>query len=177
MASMLDIGLLDYFVPVFVFILIFVALYALLEKTGFFGKTKGLNAMIAFAIASLFIITPDLMGVIKIMTPWFTILFVFIFMIILMFMFVGIKEESIMSAFSERGTVWIVILISLVVFIYALTQVYGTQVQTIYAGEEVVEDSSITGQVGKIIFHPRVLGVLLLLMIAAQAIRMIVGRE
>lgn len=177
MASMLDIGLLDYFTPVFVFMLIFVALYALLEKTGFFGKTKGLNAMIAFAIAFLFILTPDLMGVIKIMTPWFTILFVFVFMIILMFMFVGVKQDSVMAAFSERGTVWIIIIICLIVFIYALTQVYGTQVQTIYAGEEVVEDSSITGTVGKIIFHPRVLGVLLLLMIAAQAVRMIVGRE
>ncbi|MBU2590190.1 MAG: hypothetical protein KKA65_00870 [Nanoarchaeota archaeon] len=176
MASMLDIGLLDYFVPVFVFLLIFVALYALLEKTGFFGKTKGLNAMIAFAIAFLFILTPDLMGVVKIMTPWFTVLFVFVFMIILMFMFVGIKEESVMKAFSERGMVWIVVIISLIVFIYALTQVYGSQIQTIYAGEEVADDNSITGQIGKIIFHPRILGVLLLLMVAAQAIRMIAGK-
>ncbi len=177
MASVLDIGLLDYFVPVFVFILIFVALYALLEKTGFFGKAKGVNAMIAFAIAFLFLLTPDLVGVIKIMTPWFTILFVFVFMIILLFMFVGVKENAISAAFSERGTVWIIIILSLLVFVYALTQVYGSQIQTVYAGEEVVEDNSITGQVGKIIFHPRVLGVLLLLMIAAQAIRMITGRK
>lgn len=175
MASILDIGILNYFVPVFVFLFVFAIVFALLEKIKFFGPNKGLNSLIAFAIAFLFVLTPDLLGIVKIMTPWFTIMFVFILMIVLLFMFVGVKEGTVTEAFSERGMVWIIIVISLIIFIYALTQVYGSQVQTIYGGENATDTgtSSVTGQVGKILFHPRILGMLLLLMIAAQAVRMI----
>ncbi len=174
MASVIDIGLLDYFVPVFVFLLIFGIVFALLEKVKLFGTNKGLNSLISFAIACLFILTPELMKVIKIMTPWFTILFVFVIMIVLLFMFVGIKEESISVAFQDRSLIWIIIILSLTIFAYALTQVYGSQVQTVYAGENVTsEQGNLMGQVGKIVFHPRVLGMVILLLIAAQAVRMI----
>ncbi len=174
MASIMDIGLLDYFVPVFVFLLIFGILFALLEKVKLFGTNKGLNSIIAFAIAFLFILTPELMGVVKVMTPWFTILFVFILMIVLLFMFVGVKEESVTAAFKDKGLMWIIIIVSIIIFVYALTQVYGAQVQTIYAGDNTTTASgSLGSQIGKILFHPRVLGMLLLLMIAAQAVRMI----
>lgn len=173
MASILDIGLLDYFVPVFVFLLIFAAIFALLEKVKLFGENKGLNALIAFAIAFLFILTPDLLGIIKIITPWFTIMFIFVLMIVLLFMFVGVKEESVTKAFTDRGLIWIIIVLSIIILVYAMTQVYGSQVQTIYGGENVTSQESVTNTIGKVIFHPRVLGMLLLLFIAAQAVRMI----
>lgn len=173
MASILDIGLLDYFVPVFIFLFIFGILFALLEKVKIFGENKGLNALISFAIAFLFVLTPDLPGVVKIITPWFTIMFVFVIMIVLLFMFVGVKEGAVAEAFSERSMVWIVVIICLIILVYALTQVYGARIQSINVeGNATVEGApSMTSQVGKIIFHPRVLGMLIMLLIAAQAIR------
>lgn len=178
MASILDIGLLDYFVPVFIFLFIFGILFALLEKVKIFGENKGLNALISFAIAFLFVLTPDLLGVVKIMTPWFTIMFVFVIMIVLLFMFVGVKEGAIAETFSERSMVWIVVIISLIILVYALTQVYGAQIQNINVEGNATADGSpsMTSQVGKILFHPRVLGMLLLLLIAAQAIRFLASR-
>lgn len=176
MASILDIGLLDYFVPVFVFLLVFAILFALLEKIPIFGKNRGLNAMIAFAISFLFIFTPDMLGIVKIITPWFTILFIFVILVIMLFMFVGVKEENIASVFTDKGNVWIVVIVCLVILIYALTQVYGSQIQTIYGGTNTTDDS-VTGQVGKIVFHPRILGMFLLLVIAAQAIRTIAAKS
>lgn len=175
MASIFDIGILNYFVPVFVFLLIFAILFALLEKIKLFGTNKGLNAMIAFAVAFLFILTPDMLGIVKIITPWFTILFVFLILVMLLFMFAGVKEGKITEALSETGTVWVIIILCIVILVYALTQVYGAQIQTIYGGTNATDSSSVTGQVGKIIFHPRVLGMLLLVVIAAQAVRFIAG--
>ncbi|MBU2638886.1 MAG: hypothetical protein KJ955_07975 [Nanoarchaeota archaeon] len=178
MASIMDIGLLDYFVPVFIFIFIFAILFALLEKVKVFGENKGLNALISFAIAFLFVLTPDLLGVVKIMTPWFTILFVFVIMIVLLFMFVGVKEGDITEAFTEKGMVWIIVIVCLIIMIYALTQVYGAQIQNITVDGNTTADASsptMTSQVGKILFHPRVLGMLLLLLIAAQAVRFLAG--
>jgi len=154
MASILDIGILDYFTPVF-------------------GENKGINSLIAFAIAFLFILTPDIIGIVKTMTPWFMILLIFLLMIVLLFMFVGVKEEGITKAFTEKSVVWVIIVLSIIIFAYAMTQVYGSQIQTIYAGENVTGPEPVTKQVGKIIFHPRILGVVLLLIIAAQAVRLI----
>lgn len=175
MASILDIGIIDYFAPAFVWLLIYGVLFALLEKTKVFGDKTGINGLVAFAISILFLLTPDLVGLVKIITPWFTILFIFILMIVLLFLFVGVKESAVSEAFSERGMVWIIVLVSFIIFFYALTQVYGAQIQTIYGGatDETAEGGTVTTQVGKILFHPRVLGMIILLLIAAQAVRFI----
>ncbi len=174
MASFLDIGILDYFAPAFVFLLVFGVLFALLEKTKVFGEKTGINSLVAFAISLLFLLTPDLVGIVKVITPWFTILFIFVLLIIMLFLFVGVKESAVAEAFSERGMVWIILLVAFIIFFYALTQVYGAQIQTIYGGAgESTGDSNVAQQVGKIIFHPRILGMIVLLLIAAQAVRFI----
>ncbi|MFH1065839.1 MAG: hypothetical protein V1734_05025, partial [Nanoarchaeota archaeon] len=89
---------------------------------------------------------------------------------------VGVKEESITNVFTDKGNVWIIVVVCLVILIYALTQVYGSQIQTIYGGTNTTDDS-VTGQVGKIVFHPRILGMFLLLVIAAQALRTIAAKS
>lgn len=173
MASFLDIGILYYFAPAFVWLLVFGVLFAILEKTKIFGEKTGINSLVAFSISLLFLLTPDLVSIVKVITPWFTILFIFILMIVLLFLFVGVKDTEIAGAFSERGMVWIILLIAFVIFFYALTQVYGAQIQTIYGGAEVVGEPNVSQQVGKILFHPRVLGMVILLVIASQAVRFI----
>lgn len=177
MASFLDIGILNYFVPAFVFLLVYGILLAMLEKIKVFGEGKAVNQVIALAIAVLFVLTPDLVGIVKIITPWFTVMFVFLLMIMMLFLFVGVKEGEISKQFTDRGTVWIIIVICLTIFIYALTQVYGAQIQTIYGGANATEQGGLNQVIGQIIFHPRVLGMLFLLVIAAQAVRMISGSK
>lgn len=174
MASILSIGILDYFAPAFVFLLVFGILFALLEKTRVFGDKSGINSLVAFSISILFLLMPDLVGIVKIITPWFTILFIFIMMIVMLFLFVGVKESEVAGAFSEKGMVWIIMLIVFVIFFYALTQVYGAQIQTIYGGAETPDgDATVAQSVGKIIFHPKIMGMIVLLLIASQAVRFI----
>lgn len=173
-------GILNYFAPVFVFLLIYGIIFALLIKVKLFGDNKGTNALIAFAIAFLFILTPELLDLVKIITPWFTILFVFVLLLVLLFLFVGVKESEVASAFKDRGLIWVLIILGLTIMLFALTQVYGVQVNQIYAGEnataEGAEATGLNKEIGEIVFHPRVLGALLLLFIAAQAVRFIAGK-
>ena len=177
MATLLDFGILDYFVPIFVFMLVFGILFALLEKTSIFGKNKGLNGLISFVVAFLFILTSDLVNFVRFFTPWVVMLFIFLVMIILLFMFVGVKAEAIAGVFSDRGMVWIIILLFLTIFIYAMTQVYGESVHSIYGGESAEDQGSGLSQaIGKILFHPKMLGVAVMLFIAAQTVRLIAGR-
>ncbi|MEK6816019.1 MAG: hypothetical protein AABY09_00260 [Nanoarchaeota archaeon] len=177
MASFLDIGILNYFVPAFVFLLVYGLILAILEKTKVFGDTKAANQVVALSVAVLFVLTPDLVGIVKIITPWFTVMLVFLLMIMMLFLFAGVKESDITKQFSDRGTVWIIIVIIITIFIYALTQVYGAQIQTIYGGQNATEQGGLNQVIGQIIFHPRILGMLFLLVVAAQAVRMISGGD
>ncbi len=173
MATILDVGILSYFTPVFVFLFIFAIVFAILEKTRILGKNKGLNSLVAFVIAMLFILTPELIGVVKLSMPWFILLLVLIVFIVVLFLFVGVKAESITEAFERQGVVWFLVIICIIIFLYGLTEIYGPSVHEIYAGNKTVEEPSFAKQVGKIIFHPRSLGIIFLLIIIAQAIRII----
>lgn len=167
----LDISIISFFRPVFIFLFIFAVLFAILEKTKIFGGTKGVNSLIAFVLALLFIVS-DLVDVIDIVTPWFTILFIMILMMILVFMFAGVKQETIAETFQQTWFVWILVLVMFVIFGYALSQVFGAQIQAIYGGGTAA-GKGIGFDIGRIIFHPKILGVILIIAIAAQAVRLI----
>ncbi|MEA3379231.1 MAG: hypothetical protein U9Q69_06400 [Nanoarchaeota archaeon] len=179
MASLLDVGILNYFVPAFVFLLIYGVILALLEKTNIFGTNHAINQLIAVCMGILFILTPDLVGIVKIITPWFTVLFIFILMLILVFLFVGVKSESVASAFEDRSVIWVIIIISIAILLFAVTQVYGEQIHGLYPGDGNITsgEEGLNQVVGRVIFHPRVLGMIFLLIIVAQAIRIIAGRR
>ena len=175
MATILDIGILEYFTPIFVFLFIFAVLYAILDKTGLLGENKGLKSLVAFVLAMMFILTQNLMRLVTIMTPWFIILIVAAMFIIMFFLFVGAKPEQVAGVFTEKVTVWVLLIVILIIFGYAITQVYGSGIHDIYGGGNATDYSGLNESIGKILFHPKMLGVLLILVIAAQAIRLIAG--
>jgi hypothetical protein len=180
MASLFDLGLLDPFLPLFVFFLVLVIVFALLEKIEFFPNLndKGpnpLNALIAFLSAVLFILVPELTEVVSIVTPWFVMLVLFLLMIVLVFLFMGTKSKHIENAFGSGeypAIMWFIILASLGIFGLAFSQVFGEQVQDITSpgpdGEE-----NLAGSVGQIIFTPKVMSMMLLLIISGLVVRFI----
>ncbi|MFH0752812.1 MAG: hypothetical protein V1914_04435 [archaeon] len=173
MATILDIGILEYFTPVFVWLFIFALLYAILDKTGVLGENKGLKALVAFALSMLFVLTQDLMRIVSIMTPWFVILIIAVLFIMIFFLFVGVKGESIAKQFSERITVWIILVLILTIFIYAMTQVYGADIHNIYGEDGGEPEEGLNQAIGQILFHPKMLGIIFILLVAAQAVRLI----
>ncbi|MBT5557625.1 hypothetical protein HOJ84_00690, partial [Candidatus Woesearchaeota archaeon] len=75
---------------VFVFILVFAVMYALLKKVGFLGKSDGLNAMVAFIFAMLTAMSPGSEIVIGSFLPWFFMFMFLVLMIFMFFMFIGV---------------------------------------------------------------------------------------
>ncbi|MBI5871757.1 hypothetical protein HZB88_01585 [archaeon] len=174
MATILDIGILDYFAPVFVFLLIFVVVYGILEKISIFGKTKYVHALIAFCVAMLFLLTTELIDVIKLITPWFVIILIFIMFIIMIFLFAGVKAETLGSTFTSNPTVlWTIIVISFIILGWGLAQVYGESVSEVYAGDAESQEKGIGDRIGEIVFHPKLLGVFFLLFVASQIVRLV----
>ena len=173
MASMLDIGILEYFIPMFVFFFVLVIVWALLEKTGFFGENKAINWIIALCIALLFIVVPELIDIVSTITPFFVIMFIFLILIILVFMFMGYKGEFILEVITQNQMItWTIILISMGILAYAVTLVYGDQVHAITSPED-SDDGNLGNMVGQILFHPKVLGVSIILLMAAFIVRFV----
>jgi hypothetical protein len=176
MATVIDVGLLNTFTPAFVFLLVLTLTYALLEKTEFFAKSNYINLTLALCLAVLFIVVPELVQVITIVTPLFVIFFLFLFLLILVFLFMGVKKDTIGGVFGETGknqaVIWFVIIVSIIIFSVGFGQVFGEDVKQLTADEDLTEEDLNT-EVADIIFTPKVMGLIFLMGITAFAARFI----
>ena len=171
MATPLDLGLLPKLAPVFVFLLIFFGAYAVLTKVKVLGGSKEINLAMAFLVAVLFMLTPGIGAVVTSVTPWIVVLFFLIIVIVTLFLFVGVKAEVISSVFEESSIAWFIVIAILLIFGFVLSQVYGPFIQGLSGGD--VTKQGITYDMARIIFSPRLLTTALILVIAAQAVRLI----
>lgn len=170
MATLLDFGLTGIFSQIFSMLLVFVLIFAILEKFKIVSDKTGLNALIAISIAFLFLVVPGVSQVIATAAPWFVVMIFLMFVIIMMVMFMGAKEVDIKSALGEQGVVWWIVIISILILVAAVGQVYRSQIQEIDVAiekGEATESKSFITAVGIVLFNPKVLGMLLLFMIAA----------
>ena len=173
MATPLDVGVLSALKPAFVWLFVFAITYALLKSTKLLKDgSNSLSGLVAFVMATLFIMTTGLTETISLALPWFTLLVIVILFVTFIFMFAGVEDKFIAGVFKESGYAWFFIIIAVLIFGAALTQVYGPVVQGITSGE--ASQQGITYDVAKIAFNPKVLGIFLILVIASQTIRLVV---
>lgn len=170
MATILDIGILDHFVPIFVFIFVFVLFYAVLLKTRILGENTGLIALVSFVVAFLFLVTRAATEFVQLITPWFVVLIIVAMCFLLIFMFLGIKPDAIASAVSTEGTVWLIVIVLLVLLGLAMTKVIGPSIAAV-TQEEGADEEGFMKSIWRIIFHPKILGILFILIVASYAIK------
>jgi hypothetical protein len=200
MATFLDIGLAQHFSVVFTVLLVFVLIFAVLEKTKMFGEKKGIHSLIALCIALMMLFVPGIIQVVAIMAPWFVLIFLLIIFFYMLLLAFGVSWDKIMGyTMKEWDTPhWFLLIIGLVIFIGALGAVYGgamlpySQDKAAAASSEGVSSASSaasaeqgtttdTGDfnqnVGRVIFHPKTLGIVFLLMVGSLAIRLLAGAK
>ena len=181
MASFLDIGLLEYFLPAFTFLFIFVVSYAVLDKFKLLGDNKGLKLIASFSISILFLFSTDALKLVNFITPWFIVMVVIAMFLIALFMFMGLKEDSIVKAVGSGQVVWPIIIISIILLIVALVHVFGSYMspygtleeqpqETVYSTSDDGDAKSRESESMKTLVNPKILGALFLLIIATFAI-------
>ncbi len=189
MATVLDISILSYFIPVFIFLFVFVVFFAILQKTKILGQNAGIDALVSFSVAMLFMFVSEARQLITIITPWLVILLVIFMSFMLVFMFVGVKAETIAGVFTESGNAWTIVIILIIALVIAFTQVFGSKIAAITQGPYPVQTGTeqtptqpaqpgtqhFLVTVGSIVFSPKILGMFLLIVVASQAIRLIGG--
>jgi len=170
MATPLDTGLISYLIPLIIWIFVFVLSYALLEKTALLKGTQTVHAIIAFCIASVTLFIGNVSEVITFVIPWFIFMFIFLGLLFAGFMFFGLKEKEVW----DQIGIWTIIAIGLFILVIALSYTYA-DVLTPYAGE--AGEKTIQSETIRTIFHPRTLGGIFLLIIAALAAKFITDKS
>ncbi len=179
MATPLDIGLLVNFKIIFPFLLVFCIVYAVLTYTKIFGENNAaLNAVIALVLGMMTLFSDLVTDTINLAAPWFVLLIIFSVFILLGLMAIGIKEGDIIATIRNPEytyiTIWVIALV-LVIVLGSLSQVmaekkggYGPYAPGGNATmtEGTVDIPEQESDFWKTLFHPKVLGMLALLLIS-----------
>lgn len=174
MATFLDIGLLENISVVFSFLFIFVVAYAFMEAFKFLGEGKaGIRAILALCLAVLALLSPNVIKLISTMAPAFVVGMMFLFFLFVIYKMFGVKDDWLSKAVSGEGGAayyWIIV-IGILIFMGSLATVYGSQLLEFTQG--VNETGDVPKNIGATFFHPKVLGVFFILLVAVFAIWML----
>ena len=179
MATPLDVGLINQFSIIFPFLLTFVIVYGSLLYTKSFGENKSLIGAIAVITSFVVIISPTIREMIDTMVPWFLLVFIFIFFSLTIFKVFGATDSDVMGLLHTREgrtiVIWFII-ISIIIGVGSLSYVLGQKGDTPFgynADENVIETgeagdigSSGQGAFFKTLFHPKVLGMVVIFLVA-----------
>lgn len=177
MATLLDVvGLfkaLGLYETVFPAILIFAFVYGILYKFQPFGDNKAINSVVALVIALIFVSFIKAVTFISFLIPIVTALVVILLLILIIFMFMGVPAETIQEAM-KNPAVYGLLIILIVIFVFVGLAATFPEVSE--------KGSSLAGQTGttsltniafasfsQIMFHPLIIGTIILLVIFAVA--------
>ena len=193
--TFLDIGLLGAVSTIFMVIMIFVIMYGFLSWTKPFGdKGQGLYALIAFGFAIISMMSKGFITLIMFITPWFfTLIFIAFFILFVLMMF-GLKQKDLIAGKTPELRTWVIIL-TVVILLFGLGAAFGQT--TLEAGTDIPPGNNIiidpnTGEpiyydnvtvptrpspasesfaenVMGTLFHPKVLGMIVILLVGAFA--------
>lgn len=173
MATVFDFGLLSEFSEIFVWALIFVVVYGVLQITDIF-KNRGIHALVAIAVAVILGTTGATTTVITGLAPWFVITGFFIVFLTVLAQFIGIDIHK--TVFGGTGGVWwifVPLMVGLVIALVAGGQfVRGEPKIDPETGEQIIEPGR---AVINILTEPKVLGLILVLSIASVTVALMAG--
>ncbi|MBI4144145.1 hypothetical protein HY486_02770 [Candidatus Woesearchaeota archaeon] len=180
MATLLDIGLLKGLAGIFPLLFIFAIIYAVLIRMEMFKDRQLLVAIIAIVLAFAGLLTPVVARTIVMAAPFYVMLFVFAILAILAYSSFGIKEDTIIETltgakYGSTFALWIlaiILIITLGSFSEALSQEKTLTTGQNASAEPKGETKGVTNII-KIITHPKVLGMALILLVAMFAIKYI----
>src|SRR3989344_1267536 len=174
MATILDFNLLNFISPIILFLFVYIILYGLLSKVEMFGKSQGIRAFISFCMAILFLLVPPAGGIIRFFTPWFIVFVIFGMFLMLMFMFAGIKQEDLIKTVYAHGGIYgLVIAVVIILFLVSFSEVFGPGLFDYPGSNTTYWWDNVKGA----LFNTKILGILVILIIAAETIRQFGNKE
>ena len=181
MVTVLDVGLIQAFNIIFPVILVFALVLALLQKTKLVTQSAGINGLIAAVFGLMVVLSQEVVDIINFMIPWFGVAIIFLVIIMLVFMIFGAKEGDIFDYMKGNMVVgWVLLGIVVAILVAAIGSSVGQDVGP-YLDEQGNPTDAPSGAIGvasddfeqnfwATVFHPKVLGLLVLFGIAIFAV-------
>ena len=163
MATFLDMGLLEYFLPLFSFILIWIVLYAILQKSKLLGGKPILDGIIGIVISLVALLSGSTFEFVNAIIPGFVMLGIAAVMVL--FASSSILKEGIADVPPLRI---IILVTSLVIVIWAVTAIFGP----IFNPYSINADP--TWETLRTLFHPRLIGAVFILVVVAKTVELFV---
>jgi len=151
--------LFEYFLPLLIFFLVFVIVFALLRKTKIIGENSWFNFTVALTAAIIFIASSSLKQYVAMTVPWLVAMLVIVFFIVLIYAFIGGGKFE-----SWLGPALALIVVIALIFILLISaiNVFAPLMKSVTGGEEAFN-------VITMIKNPSMLAGILLLLLAALA--------
>lgn len=185
MATPLDLGLLEHFSGLFLFIMIFAITYAVLGLTKVLGgDNKAINAIVAFCFAVFMALAQKPSAIVQNMIPWVGLVIILIMFLMLAsrFMF-GDKGDEVLQGVlgSQKSTGWWVFLAIFGIFLVSLGSSIGPELTasgetsnvTVEPGTSSTATDSWQTNMVNTIYHPKILGTVLIFAIMIAAIKLL----
>jgi hypothetical protein len=172
MATFLDVAALEHFSKIFVFLLVVFILVAVFTISKVFDSYKWIGWIVA-VIIGIFVVLSDLLtGIIRFIAPWFALVFIFVIFITIATKIFGAND----SDFAGYKPVLIVVLV--LVFVVGSIMYARTQVSV---PGDIDEDGNVIKEenyntTSNFIFHPKVLGIIFLLLVAVFTVALLAGK-
>ena len=165
MATFLDVTGLQYFSSIFVFIFVWLVVYATLLWAKVLGDNKFIGALVGLLLALFVLISPIATSVVADIAPFIAVIFLFIVLINVASAMLGANIE----AFPALKGVFLVFIVLVIV---------------IAAGVKIREKANVPSETQKdlsrtvnLIFHPTFLGAILVFAIAVFTIALLASRS
>ena len=188
-ATPIDFDLLRVFDSVFVVLFVFVLFYAILTYVVKLTENKGINSLIAFSVAILFISSGTILNILKNTVPWYVLIAILLVMISLAIRSIGAEIPT--SLMNNIG--WYILIAGVLIFVINVSLELGQDAGPFLDGEneqassserkttnsnESIEPGSVgtgdfTSNFGATLFHPKVLALSLVLVIGFLAVMLL----
>jgi hypothetical protein len=165
MATFLDVTALANFSVIFVFLFVWLVVYAILLYTKVFGQNQFISILIGLVIAFFTIISPLATLIVQEIAPVFAVVLILIAIIsIASGMFGNVQLESLASL------KWVVLVILVISLIVGSLSIVRENIKVPERGEDF-------GKISTVIFHPNFLGMILILAIAVFTVVLLAAKQ
>ncbi|HLC52238.1 MAG TPA: hypothetical protein VJI98_03270 [Candidatus Nanoarchaeia archaeon] len=182
MATILDVGILNYFDFIFPWILVFALVFGLLQKTKFITDSIHINAAVSAVLAFMVILSDAAVKIINVMIPWLAVTVIFLTLLLLIFQLLGLQEKDLPKLVADKAVYWPVLVIGIIIIIASFGTVFGQSLtEASLEGGIAIEEgqSTATGDfrtnIYAILFNTKVLGIMVLFTVAIFAVFLLSG--
>lgn len=116
-------SIINYLLPIFAFLFVFIVVYALLIKTGVLGENQFVAIFISLILASFFIVNVQLVNFVEFTSSWSVVMIVLVFFALILLAFVGGKDG--LKFLQKTWVGWVILGLIIVFFIISSSFVFN----------------------------------------------------